>query len=139
MATELQQAAAGYVMVFGPPDATVQSGTTGAGTTLAVMITGVSITKSAQRVKTQNTAGETVNITTFNRNDTATVTVRPIASTRADAITAAIAAPNPGDCLYAITKGSPATWTDTEFSAGSTGKEGSIVSVAKSADNCSHF
>lgn len=135
---EIQQALAGNVMVFGPPSGTIQSGTTGSGTTLAVMLTAFSLSKTAQRIKTPNPSGETVNITTFNQNFTATCTMRPIGSNRTNAIAAAVATPNPGDCLYAITAGSPDTWTDTEFTAGSTGKEWSVVSCTKTTATGAH-
>ena len=125
-------------MVFGPPSGTIQSGTTGSGTTLAVMLTAFSLSKTAQRIKTPNPSGETVNITTFNQNLTATCTMRPIGSNRTNAIAAAVATPNPGDCLYAITAGSPDTWTDTEFTAGSTGKEWSVVSCTKTTTTGAH-
>jgi hypothetical protein len=135
---EIQQALAGHVMVFGPPSGTLKAGTTGIGTTLAVMLTAFTLSKTAQRLKTPNAAGETVNITTFNRNLTATCTVRPLGAARSNAIAAAIATPNPGDCLYAITDASPTTWTDTEWTAADPGLEWSVVSCTKTGSSGAH-
>lgn len=122
-------------MVFGPPDATLNNG---AGTSLGLLLTAVSISKSAQRIKTPNAAGETVNITTFNQNITATCTCRAIADTRANAVTKLLLMPSPGAVVLAVTEGSPDTWTDTDFSAGSSGKPWSVVSATRSPTTGAH-
>lgn len=122
-------------MVFGVPSGTLNNG---AGTSLGLLLSDVSISKTAQRIKTPNVAGETVNITTYNQNVTATCTCRAVADTRANAITKLLLMPSPGAEVLAVTSGSPETWTDTDFTAASTGLSWSVVSATRRASNGAH-
>lgn len=132
---EVQQAVTGNVMVFGVPSGTLNNG---AGTALGLLLSDVTIAKTASEILTPNIDGETVNVTTWNQTVTATCTCRAIADTRANAVTKLLLMPSPGSEVLAVTAGSPTTYTDTDFTATSTGKSWGVVSATRRATNGAH-
>ena len=132
---EVQQATTGNVMVFGVPSGTLNNASN---VSLGLLLSDVSIAKSASEILTPNIAGEVVNVTTWNQTITVTCTCRAIADTRANAVTKLLLMPDPGAEVLAVTAGSPETFTDTDFTATSTGKSWGGVSATRRATNGAH-
>ncbi len=94
---EIQQGS--LAMIFGAPSLGLKmngGATFNFTSTTAIVLTEVSHTRMAKTVETQNAAGNTVNVTTYDVGDEVTLTVMPAGATRTDADTVHDLFPRPG-------------------------------------------
>jgi hypothetical protein len=116
-------------IVFGVPNADITLG--GQSLVGATIISNLGLTPTAKEVRTENEAGSTVNITTYDFGLEASFTVIPRGTTEANAITANGYFPAIGARCTVVNAATVATFTDTQFSASSAGREYRVKTASK--------
>lgn len=116
-------------LVFHTPSADITLG--GNSLVGAIIISDFSFTPTAKEIRTEDDAGNTINITTYDFGAEATLTVKPQGSSAANAVTAAGYFPTIGAVCTVVTAGSPATFTNSQFSATSSGRSYRVKSATK--------
>ena len=116
-------------LVFGVPNADITLG--GQSLVGAIIVSGLTFTPTAKEVRTEDEGGGTVNITTYDFGAEASLTVIPRGSTAANAITANGYFPTIGARCTVVNAASVATFTDSQYSAASSGREYRVKSASK--------